>query len=53
MRLSMMPSPNRPASTVSVTTKDTLRKTDFKNHKDFTSFASILQLMMIAAVLAE
>lgn len=27
MRLSMMPSPNNPASTVSVTTKDTLRKT--------------------------
>lgn len=28
MRLSMMPSPNNPASTVSVTTKDTLRKTE-------------------------
>lgn len=27
MRLSMMPSPNNPASTVSVTTKDTLKKT--------------------------
>lgn len=27
MRLSMMPSPNNPASTVSVTTKETLRKT--------------------------
>lgn len=33
MRLSMMPSPNNPASTVSVTTKDTLRKTKHWSEK--------------------
>ena len=33
MRLSMMPSPNNPASTVSVTTKDTLRKTQKQTHE--------------------
>ncbi len=37
MRLSMMPSPNNPASTVSVTTKDTLRKTEhwMKTHEKY------------------